>query len=95
MFLGWKSIRGNGVDSMGFSVETDRIFLLCEEEKERNGKYAHVPSSWLCSVQSARHGTRFAQWFLCSAPIVFGALSSGITTCSRLTSYHSSQSRNK
>lgn len=94
MFLGWKSISGNGVDSVGFSVETDRIFLLCEE-REQNGEYAHVPSSWLCSIQSFRHGTGFAQWFLSPAPIAFGALSSGISTCPRLTSYHSAQSRNK
>lgn len=26
---------------MGFSVEGDRIFCLCEEEKEGNGKCAH------------------------------------------------------
>lgn len=31
---GPKSVGGNGANSTGFLVEGDRIFQLCEEEKE-------------------------------------------------------------
>lgn len=34
---------------MGFSVESDITFWLCEGEKGQNGKYAHTPSSLLSS----------------------------------------------
>ncbi|EPY77975.1 hypothetical protein CB1_001144013 [Camelus ferus] len=36
MFLDWKSIRRNGTENIGFSVESGRIFWLCEEEEEQN-----------------------------------------------------------
>lgn len=58
MFLDWKSIRRNGTENIGFSVESGRIFWLCEEEEEQNGKFARVPSSLLSLIQSARHGAQ-------------------------------------